>query len=132
MSANSTGGTFKVEVVDLEAARQAKKLKPHQTNDIYEAVALLAELDVVEYEQYRKGIAEDHGIRTSVLDAMVKAKRGEVDAGDDEFGWHVDPADQPVNGEALADEIRFTLLRYVALQDKESAVAIVLWIFHAW
>jgi len=51
--------------------------RPHQAGTVLEAIDLLADCNTVEYEGYRKLIADEWGWRMSKLDAAVAAKRKE-------------------------------------------------------
>jgi putative DNA primase/helicase len=92
----------------------------------------LAKLSAVKYERERNDFAKRTGIRASILDKLVKAKRTESEpAGQGralEFP-KVEPWATDVNGGELLDEVVRTICRYVVLPDG-IAETVALWAFH--
>ena len=96
-------------------------------------ITRLAGLSITQYERERKPAAQRLGLRTSVLDKLVRVERPKDDS--DRQGralqlpepepWHA-----PVDGAALLSEIAHTIRRYVVLSD-HAADAAALWTVHA-
>ena len=98
-----------------------------------EAIAGLAALPELEYEQVRKAEAKRLGIRTAVLDKLVRQERS-GNEGDHLQGrpieWNEpEPWPEPADGEALLADIAGLIRRYVDLPDAK-ADAVTLWIVH--
>jgi hypothetical protein len=91
-------------------------------------IAVLAGLPPLEYELIREAEAKALGLRVSVLDKEVDAKRPR-DTGHDEAAPFaaVDPWPDPVNGAALADEIRALLMAHVIFGAAGDADTATLW-----
>lgn len=107
---------------------------PKESDD--ELLQRLAALPPLEYERCRDAEAERLGVRVSVLDKMVDAKRPNSGAqADDLQGRTLNLADvelwpDSVNGADVLAEIASTFARYVALPD-EAAGTLALWSAHA-
>ena len=103
--------------------------------DIIKEVERLARLPVLEYETCRNEIAKRHDVRASVLDSEVKKAR-RAGAGDsDRQGQALglddpEPWPEPVDGDALLDEIVMRVRRYLVLPDGGAEV-LALWAVHA-
>jgi 5S rRNA maturation endonuclease (ribonuclease M5) len=102
-----------------------------------ELIAELAALPELHYERRREAAAERLGIRASVLDKLVKAARDAEKERAKEASpalyehWVVEPADEPVDGGELLEEIVDTVRRYVVVTEVQ-AVVVALWIVFAW
>lgn len=95
-------------------------------------VARLATLPPIEYGKARKEAAKRWGVSVSYVDAEVTAKRraqAEQEAGP--ILETVEPADEPVDGALLADDLARTLRRFIVLDD-HSLHAVVLWVLWAY
>ena len=99
----------------------------------------LAKLSLFEFDRARKAAAEKLGVRASILDKLVAAKRAELglDAKEDgkqgrpiEF-QEVEPWDQPVGGAQLLGALVKILGDYVVMSEHQR-VAIALWLLHAY
>ena len=98
-----------------------------------EAIARLAALPELEYEQVRKAEAKRLDIRTAVLDKLMRQERS-GNEGDHLQGrpieWNEpEPWPEPTDGEALLADIAGLIRRYVDLPDSK-ADAVTLWIVH--
>jgi putative DNA primase/helicase len=106
--------------------------KPWQAATVEEAVAMLADMDPLTYEQHRETVAGAFDIkRLSALDKAVERKRKKANSDNDPFGWEVKPSPVPIEGSSLLTEIEKLILRHVVMP-KHSAAAVTLWIAHAW
>ena len=100
-----------------------------------EAIVRLSALPELEYERLRKCEAERMGIRTALLDKLVRNERGGSE-GDNLQGrpieWNQpEPWHEPVDGAALLTDIAGLIRRYVDMPD-EKADAVTLWIVHSY
>ena len=98
-----------------------------------EAIARLAALPELEYEQVRRVEAKRLEIRTAVLDKLVRNERSGGE-GDHLQGRRIEwnepePWPEPVDGEALLTDIAGLIRRYVDMPDGK-AVAVALWLAH--
>jgi hypothetical protein len=98
----------------------------------------LAKLTAVQYEQERKQAAEKLGVRASILDRLVKAKRAELglDESDGKQGHaiafpEVDRWPQPVDGAVLLDEVAEAIRKHVVLSEHARDAA-ALWVVHTY
>ena len=95
----------------------------------------LATMSAVEYDRVRAKEAEALGIRVSTLDDEV-GKLRDTDDGSSRAGRSLElpspePWPTPVDGAKLLDDIMQAILRFVFMP-KEAAVAVALWIVHAY
>jgi putative DNA primase/helicase len=95
-------------------------------------IARLATLPLLKYEKERTTVAKELDIRTSVLDAMVDAKRS--GGGDDKQGKAVsfptaEPWPDPVDGAALLNELDETFKRYIVMSETDRTVSAI-WPIH--
>ena len=115
---------------------------PHDTaddqsfeSDIAKEVQRLAGLPSLEYEQCRNEVAKRFDVRASVLDSEV-AKARHTEFGDtDRQGQPLgiddpEPWPEPVDGDALLDEIVMRVRQYLVLPDGAAEV-LALWAVHA-
>jgi putative DNA primase/helicase len=105
---------------------------PGNTNaaiqSISDAIARLALLSPLEYEQVRLKEAERLHLRVLQLDSQVKAlRKASVSSVRSAPFLPVEPWDAPVNGAELLDEIRHSLRSFVVCEN-ETAIAATLWI----
>jgi hypothetical protein len=96
----------------------------------------LAKLPLVEYERARKAAAEKLGVRASMLDKLVIAKRAELGLdGDDGKQGHAisfpepEPWPESVDGGALLDALSEVIKRHVVMA-KHSRDLAALWAVH--
>lgn len=87
------------------------------------------------YENIRKGVAKELGIRVSVFDQQVKDARkelaGELSHEDSLPFKEVEPCSDPVMGDALLNEIEIMVGRFIVCS-KDAMVTIALWIVMTW
>ena len=104
----------------------------YDITDTEQTIVRLAAMPVLSYEQCRIGEADRLGMRVSVLDRAVEAKRprqADTDRSmtlDDPEPW---PA--PVTTAEVLDALVVAITRHVILS-AETAVAVALWIAHSW
>jgi hypothetical protein len=108
---------------------------PHQQPDADSAeIARLARLSPLSYDRERDDAADRLGCRVGTLDEKVKAVRGQtvssVGQGRPIELPETEPWDDPVEGEALLDDLSRTIRDYVILTESQ-ADAIALWNVHA-
>ena len=89
---------------------------------------------MLEYEHEREAAAERVGVRTSILDKLVAAKR--TDAYNSKQGRALslpepEPWPEPLNGAVLLGSMSAAIKRYVVLPD-HLAVAAALWVLHTY
>ena len=96
-------------------------------------ITRLAALDLIGYEQEREAASKTMGIRVSVLDEVVKAKRPMPNAatGRGVSLPMVEPWESPVNAAELLDGLVAAIQRHVILRPA-AADAVALWIAHTW
>jgi hypothetical protein len=119
-----------------EFAEPAPKPGPEPNPDIDAELERLARLSAVEYERSRAAGAKALGVRTSMLDRLVAAKRTELGLNPKEDNKQgrpvqfpdVEPWDQPVDGAELFDQL--AALNYVVMPET-SKHANALWVAHA-
>lgn len=117
-----------------EQALAAIEGAPEADEGCSAAVARLAKLPPLEYDQVREAEAGKLGVRVTTLDAEV-AKLRPGGAKDDAQGREVtfpvfDPHPLPVDGAALLAGIAGTALRFMAMPNA-AADAVALWVLHA-
>jgi putative DNA primase/helicase len=98
-------------------------------------ITRLATLSLIEYDRQRKPAAEKLGLRVTLLDTIIAAKRGNGgDAGKQgrrlEF-TEPDPWPVPVDGAKLLSELAIGIRRYVVMRP-HMADAVALWIVHTY
>ncbi|SEK08217.1 hypothetical protein MAA5396_04766 [Marinovum algicola] len=106
---------------------------PEKPVDVQKAIAVMAKLSPVEYDQAREAFAKEHKIRLTTLDAEVEKLRPYEDRrtdGNSDFE-EVEPWEQPVNGSDLLHTLVTTIERFCVLPD-HAAPLIAAWIVHAW
>lgn len=93
----------------------------------------LANLPELQYEQTRTAEAEQLGIRASVLDKLVKAKRKEIAENKhrDDFFEHVEAWHTAVNGHELLNSIEQVINNHIACEP-QTRTASALWILYTW
>ncbi|WP_321929973.1 DUF3631 domain-containing protein [Paraburkholderia guartelaensis] len=94
------------------------------------AIALLATMDLMQYDRVRRAEAKRLGVQASTLDRLVAAVR-ERAGGDADLFAEVEPWPEPVDGAALLDEIATTIRSFVVC-DVQTAHAAALWIVMTW
>jgi hypothetical protein len=97
----------------------------------------LAKLDTWDYERARASEAKRLGVRASMLDRLVAAKRAELglDADDGKQGHAIsfptlEPWPQAVDGAALLDDIADAISRHVIMLEHARDIA-ALWVVHS-
>jgi hypothetical protein len=123
---------------DYVPAESAKPEPESGPSDDDAEIARLAKLSQIEFDRARKVAAEEFGIRASILDKLVAAKRTELglDQADGKQGRAIEfpepqPWDQPVDGAQLLGALVEILGKYVVMSEHQK-VAIALWIMHAY
>jgi hypothetical protein len=91
----------------------------------------LAGLSPFEYQKRRKAEAKSLGVTAAALDEEVKRRRPKKAERDFNPHWSVEPWPEPVDGDALLDEIRCHFRRYVVLPE-QADIALALWVLHTW
>jgi len=100
-------------------------------------ITRLAKLTPLQYEQERKGAAEQLDIRAAVLDKLVAAERMRLNPDDGSKQGHAiafpdpEPWPQPIMGAALLDDLAAAIRRHVVLPD-HARDACTLWILHTY
>jgi putative DNA primase/helicase len=109
-----------------------------QSADDEAKLAHLAKLKAFDYERARKSAAEQLGVRASMLDRLVDAKRDElgIGEGDGLQGSAVtfpepEPWPHPVTGDRLLTDIAEAIRRHVVLADHARDLA-ALWVVHSY
>ena len=104
-------------------------------SDITKEVQRLARMPRLEYEQCRNEVAKQFGVRASILDKEVeKARRtefGDPDTQGQPLGLDdPEPWSEPVDGDALLDDIAAQVRKYLVLPSGAAEV-LALWAVHA-
>lgn len=115
---------------------QPTTMTPFETErDATEAdkrVDALAKLSLLQYEQAREAEAKALGLRVSVLDKAVAAKRPrQTDEETDSQFEDVELWPEPVNGAELLTALMAVILRFCVLP-VYSAPLMAAWVLHAW
>jgi putative DNA primase/helicase len=100
------------------------------TGTINEKVAALARLDATQYDQLRKIVADNTGMRVGTLDSEVAKLRRPASSSGISFA-DVEPCPEPVDGSELLDLISKEIRNYLVIQEAASA-AIALWLVLTW
>jgi putative DNA primase/helicase len=103
--------------------------QPTQETDD-EAVARLAALSPLHYDRIRKDEAKRLGVRSDILDKMVKAERDGEDVEQTPFD-EVEPWPEPISPADLLADIATTIQRFI-ICDQETAHAAALWAAMTW
>jgi putative DNA primase/helicase len=109
---------------------QREGLPPPLPEDAHAAVARLAKLPRLDYEQAREAEAAALGIRVSALDDAVKAA-SKPSTTDNGLFPEVEPYPGEVIGEELLNDILHTLRRFIVCEP-ETAIAATLWAVMTW
>ena len=121
---------------DAKARKATAAAVEAETLDEDAEIARLASLPAITYEREREAAAKRLGVRTSVLDKLVKAV---VNTGSDSDtkgqGQALElpspePWGHPVNGAALLSEMTAGVRKYMVMEDG-AAEAVALWVVHA-
>jgi putative DNA primase/helicase len=134
--------TDKVRVVQLSAARDVLRVASRGGRngselplEADEEIRRLATLGKLEYERERKGAAERLKVRTSALDPLVAAERGQFDEGSKQGRalslLEPEPWPEPVNGGELLDALAASIRRYVVMSSHAADTA-ALWVLHTY
>lgn len=109
------------------------ELIPFDTDATDNDILRLANLTELQYEQTRAAEAEHLGIRASILDKLVKAKRKEIAESqqEDDFFDHVQAWHLPVNGGELLSSIEQVIDNHIACEP-QTRIAAALWILYTW
>jgi putative DNA primase/helicase len=109
---------------------------PPSPDEIEAQIERLAQFSIVEYERERRDLAAKLGMRPTILDVVVKAKRRErgLDGCDGKKGRalsypEIEPWPEAVDGAALLDEIAAAAERFMILPE-HGATVIALWPLH--
>ena len=100
-------------------------------------IARLAKLSAFNYERERDAAAERLGVRTSVLDRVVKAERSYREEAERQVDrplyphWAIEPSDEAVDGGVLLQALVLRIRRHVVM-DEHQATAVALWIMMSW
>jgi hypothetical protein len=120
----------------MPPASAKKETSPASGADDTDAeIERLAKLGPVQYDHERKAAAEKLGVRASILDRLVRAKRSELGLGTDDKPGHAiefpapEPWPEPVDGAELLDEIAKAIGAHVIMAE-HSRDACALWAAH--
>jgi Primase C terminal 2 (PriCT-2)/RepB DNA-primase from phage plasmid len=92
----------------------------------------LATLSPIAYARRRKEAAKQLSIPVAVLDKEIDRRRPEEDEQRNFLPhWNVETWSEEVDGDALLDELRRCLKRYIVLPP-HADVAVALWVLHTW
>jgi putative DNA primase/helicase len=123
------------DAVPGRAVDAGTRVSPQSGNAELDAeIGRLSTLAPAQYEHERKEIADRFKIRTTVLDRLVTAVRGN---GPDERQGHAldlrppEPWPEPVDGAELLDDITAAIKRYVVIAE-HAARACALWCLHTY
>ena len=123
---------------DSQAEFAKHTTEGHATNDDAE-ITRLATLPLFEYDRERKAAAKALGIRTSLLDPLVKAERvnlGLVDPNDNKQGRaisfpEIEPWPEAVDGAELLDGLANAIRRHVVFGEAARDTT-ALWVAHTY
>jgi putative DNA primase/helicase len=96
-----------------------------------EILCELAALSPIAYGRRRKEAAKQLGVSVTVLDKEVERRRPKGEKKNFLPHWDVEPWDEEVDGDALLDELRKHLRRYIVLPPHADA-ALSLWVLQTW
>ena len=117
-------------------AQYELKAAPQPDDEI--EIDRLAHMSPLDYERARKAVAEALGLRASLLDKVIAAKRAEFGPGGGDDGLpgrpitfdEIEPWEEPVDGEELLTDLSTTIGAYI-IMDKHQRDAAALWAAHA-
>ncbi len=105
--------------------------KEEKKQDDLPAIQHLASLSTLDYERERKDAANKLGIRTAVLDKMVRDVKEQEELHTGLVFDDVEPWDASVNGGTLLTDIVDTVQRFIVCKS-ETAQAVALWVAMTW
>lgn len=116
-----------------DAIEQLPPLEEAEADPLDNDILRLANLTELQYEQTRTAEAEQLGIRASVLDKLVKAKRKEIAENKhrDDFFEHVEAWHTFVSGHDLLNSIEQIVNDHIACEP-QTRIAAALWILYTW
>ncbi|WP_180168347.1 DUF3631 domain-containing protein [Acinetobacter sp. YH01003] len=116
-----------------DSIEQLPPLEEAEADPLDNDILRLANLTELQYEQTRTAEAEQLGIRASVLDKLVKAKRKEIAENKhrDDFFEHVEAWHTPVSGHDLLNSIEQIVNDHIACEP-QTRTAVTLWILFTW
>lgn len=116
-----------------DSIEQLPPLEAAEADPLDNDILRLANLTELQYEQTRTAEAEQLGIRASVLDKLVKAKRKEIAENKhrDDFFEHVEAWHTPVSGHDLLNSIEQIVDDHIACEP-QTRIAAALWILYTW
>ena len=118
----------------LNLSIENNPIEPMKTCDpLDDEIYYLAQLSEIEYEQIRTKKAESLGVRASVLDRQVKAKRKVIEEAKskDDFFEQIEAWYSPVDGHTLLNQIESIIDQHIACE-AHTRVATALWILYTW
>ena len=124
-------GSFEDQIERIAAEIKAKHGADHDQHRDEAFIASLAELPPLTYQQQRLNAANVLGLRVTVLDKLVAAKRPPQPERPLFPWWEVEPSSQPVDAERLVTEIVGHIRSYVVMSD-DAARIVALWIVMTW
>ncbi len=114
--------------IEAVADTGADDLAARPELDVNGEIAALATLTRVEYERRRKEAAKALGMRASVLDELVKERRKALGGDDGPAPVELlEPWPEPVEGTAIAEEMRERLRAHVIFDSPHDADLAALW-----
>lgn len=120
----------KIEAALVSHAKPPVADEVNDENDA-QSIARLAKLTSIEYERTRADAAQRLGIRPTLLDRLVKVARDEASEAKARPFEIVEPHAEPVDGEAMLNDIARVIRRFV-VADAETIAAVALWIVASW
>jgi putative DNA primase/helicase len=115
------------------AGKKASRKNNSGDANVDAEITRLAALSAVQYEHERTATAERLGLRTGILDRLVKAERPDEADGQGRAVSITDeePWPHPVDGTELANELAKAVRTYVVMPDT-TADMVALWALHTW
>ena len=136
----ASGGTrdqFDVLVAQAPEWKPAEAAPPDQdkakaTAGEDELIANLAKMEPgIKFARERAKLAKDLGVRSSDIDAEVKACREDAEIAPLYGHWIVEPWPEPVDGNSLLRDIINRIKRHVVISD-DGVLAVALWLMMSW
>ena len=118
-----------------ERAKSAKRPTDGDPDSVGAEIVRLATVSSLHYERERRAASKRLGVRSGILDGLVKAERKKSAGDGSGLQGHAiklpepEPSENPVNGAALLDEIVSAIQRYVVLP-MHAARACACWVLH--
>ena len=118
-----------------ERAKSAKSTTDGDPDSVGAEIVRLATVSSLDYERERRAASKRLGVRSGILDGLVKAERKKSAGGGSGLQGHAielpepEPSENPVDGAVLLDKIVSAIQRYVVLP-VHAARACACWVVH--